>query len=193
VLTPSSRRRLCRHHRHLLCRRRRLRLPLPLRLLPRLALVEGGHRQLPTDQEGLSRRILDAFCSCPMVRLVALGKRRHSQCPGGRNYSNVYALPQPRHPRSMLFKNAPRDYCCVTSPRIIHEAWTAAPFPCWRFRWAESLSGLRWTALDDVPAPLSRPRVPRMESVRADYRSGTPPFAPSQDMQGRLPRASGLQ
>src|ERR1019366_5298154 len=33
---PSSRRRLCRHHRHLLCRR--LRLPLPL--LPRLALVE---------------------------------------------------------------------------------------------------------------------------------------------------------
>jgi hypothetical protein len=63
---PSSRRRLCRHHRHLLCRR--LRLPLPL--LPRLALVEGGHRQLPTDQKGLSRGILDVFCSCPMVRLV---------------------------------------------------------------------------------------------------------------------------
>src|SRR2546421_12273152 len=38
-LTLSSRR-LCRH---LLCRR----LRLPLRL-PRLALVEGGHRQLPT-------------------------------------------------------------------------------------------------------------------------------------------------
>ena len=38
-LTLSSRR-LCRH---LLCRR----LRLPLRL-PRLAVVEGGHRQLPT-------------------------------------------------------------------------------------------------------------------------------------------------
>ena len=61
-----------RHHRHLLlCRR----LRLPLRLLPRLALVEGGHRQLPTDQKGLSRGILDAFCSCPMVRLVPLCKR----------------------------------------------------------------------------------------------------------------------
>src|SRR5438105_62559 len=33
TLTPSSRRRLRRHHRHLLCRR------LPLPLLPRLALV----------------------------------------------------------------------------------------------------------------------------------------------------------
>src|SRR5450755_2065710 len=65
TLTPSSRR-LFRHHRHLLlllCRR--LRLPL----LPRLALVEGGHRQLPTDQKGPSRGILDVFCSCPMVRL----------------------------------------------------------------------------------------------------------------------------
>ena len=38
--------------------------PLPrlaLRLLPRLALVERGYRQLPTDQKGLSRSILDAF------------------------------------------------------------------------------------------------------------------------------------
>src|SRR5713226_6188527 len=68
TLTPSSRRRLCRHHRHLLC----LRLRLPLRLL-RLALVEGRHRQLPTDQKGLSRGILDVFCSYPMVVLVALG------------------------------------------------------------------------------------------------------------------------
>src|SRR5208337_1980358 len=59
-LTPSSRRR-CRHHRrHLRCRR----LRLPLRLLLRLALGEGGHRQPPTDQRGLSRRILDVFCSC---------------------------------------------------------------------------------------------------------------------------------
>jgi len=77
TVTPSSRRRLCRHHRHLLCRR----LRLPLRLLPRLALVEGGHRQLPTDQKGLSRGILDVFCPCPMVRLASLGKRRHSQMP----------------------------------------------------------------------------------------------------------------
>src|ERR1035441_1010647 len=61
TLTPSSRRR--RHHRHLRCRR--LRLRLPLRLLPRLALVEGGHRQLPANQKGVSRGILDVFCSCP--------------------------------------------------------------------------------------------------------------------------------
>ena len=59
MVTPSSRR-LRRHHRHLLCRRPRL----PLRLLPRLALVEGGHRQPPTDQKGLT-----------MVRLVAFGNR----------------------------------------------------------------------------------------------------------------------
>ena len=64
TVTRSSRRRSCRHLRHLLSRR----LRLPLRLLPRLALVEGGHRQLPTDQEGLSRGILGVFCSCPMVR-----------------------------------------------------------------------------------------------------------------------------
>src|SRR6266849_8675600 len=69
TLTPNSRRRLRRHHRHLLCRRPRL----PLRLLPRLALVEGGHRQLPADQKSLSWGILDVFCSCPMVVLVALG------------------------------------------------------------------------------------------------------------------------
>src|ERR1019366_8032505 len=71
TLTPSSRRRLLRHHRHFLCRRRRLRLPL--RRLPRRAVVERGHRQ--TDQKGLSRGILDVFCSCPMVRLVTRGKR----------------------------------------------------------------------------------------------------------------------
>src|ERR1039458_9278980 len=55
TLTPSSRRR----HRHLRCRR--LRLRLPLRLLPRLALVEGGHRQLPGNQKGVSRGHLDVF------------------------------------------------------------------------------------------------------------------------------------
>src|SRR6266849_4163158 len=69
TLTPSSRRRFRRHQRHHPCRRPRL----PLRLLPRLALVEGGHRRLPTDQKGLSRHTLDVFCSCPMVRLVAFG------------------------------------------------------------------------------------------------------------------------
>jgi hypothetical protein len=57
TLTPNSRRRLCPHHRHPLCRR--LRLPL------RLALVEGGHWQLPIDQNGLSRGAPDAICSCP--------------------------------------------------------------------------------------------------------------------------------
>src|ERR1035438_5129291 len=69
TLTPSSRRRLLRHHRHFLCRR----LRLPLRLLPRRAVVERGHRQ--TDQKGLSRGILDVFCSCPMVRLAPLWQR----------------------------------------------------------------------------------------------------------------------
>jgi hypothetical protein len=63
MVTPSSRR-PCHHPPHLLCRCRRLRLPLGLHL-PRLALVEGGHWQPPTDQEGLSRGILDIFCSCP--------------------------------------------------------------------------------------------------------------------------------
>jgi uncharacterized membrane protein YqiK len=48
------------------------RLRLPRRLPPRLALVEKGHGQLPTDQKGLSRGILDVFCSCPMVRLAPL-------------------------------------------------------------------------------------------------------------------------
>jgi hypothetical protein len=82
TLIPSNRRRLCRHHRHhLLCRR------LRLLLLP-LALVEGVHRQRPTDQKGLSRGILDSFCSCPIVRLVLLGKRRRSQGSGGRNCSH---------------------------------------------------------------------------------------------------------
>src|SRR5580693_7843183 len=38
-------------------------LPLPLRPLPRLALVEGGHRQPPSGHECLSRRILDVVCS----------------------------------------------------------------------------------------------------------------------------------
>jgi hypothetical protein len=79
VLTPSSRRRLRRHHRRLLCRR----LHLPLRLLPRLAPVEGGHRQLPTDQKGPSRGILDVCCSCPMVPLLPLRKRSVPNVPEG--------------------------------------------------------------------------------------------------------------
>src|ERR1019366_2539145 len=61
TLTPSSRRRHHRHHRHLRCRR----LRLPLRLLPRPDLVEREHRQLPANQKGVSRGILDVFCSCP--------------------------------------------------------------------------------------------------------------------------------
>jgi len=52
---PSSRRRLCRHHRHHLLRR----CPrLALRLLPRLALVEGGYRKVPSGQKSLSRGLL---------------------------------------------------------------------------------------------------------------------------------------
>jgi len=50
------------------------------------ATVEGGQRQLPTDQKGLSRGILDVFCSCPMVRLVALGIRSDSGTIHSRNF-----------------------------------------------------------------------------------------------------------
>src|SRR2546427_7992120 len=35
----------------------------PLRILRRLALLETGDGQLPTDQKGLSPSILDVFCS----------------------------------------------------------------------------------------------------------------------------------
>src|SRR5437868_15427320 len=48
------------------------RLPLH-HLLLRPALLERGHRQLPSDQRFLGRGILDVFCTCPMVRLVPLG------------------------------------------------------------------------------------------------------------------------
>src|ERR1019366_5741864 len=58
---------------------RRCLLSFLLRLLlPRLALVEREHWQLPTDQKNLGRALLDVFCSCPMVRPVPLGKRGHS-------------------------------------------------------------------------------------------------------------------
>ena len=76
MVTPSSHRRL---YRHRLCRR----LRLPLRLLPRLALVEAGHRQLPTHQNGLSRGMLNVFCSCPMVPLLPLVKRSVPNAPAG--------------------------------------------------------------------------------------------------------------
>src|SRR6266567_3232237 len=66
TVTPSSRR-LRRHHRHP-CRF----LRLPLR--PRLALAAGGHRQPPTDQEGLRRGTLDEVCACAMLRPVSVGK-----------------------------------------------------------------------------------------------------------------------
>src|SRR5438067_7134609 len=46
---------------------------LPLHLLLRPALLERGHRQLPSDQRLLGRGILEMFCACPMVRLVPLG------------------------------------------------------------------------------------------------------------------------
>src|SRR5438270_336862 len=46
---------------------------LPRHLLLRPALLERGHRQLPSDQRFLGRGILDVFCACPMVRLVPLG------------------------------------------------------------------------------------------------------------------------
>src|SRR5438094_10648537 len=63
VVTLSSPRRL------LLLRPLFLRR-LPLHLLLRPALLERGHRQLPSDQRFLGRGILDVFCACPMVRLV---------------------------------------------------------------------------------------------------------------------------
>src|SRR6266705_2337708 len=66
VVTLSSPRRL------LLLRPLFLRR-LPLHLLLRPALLERGHRQLPSDQRFLGRGILDVFCACPMVRLVPLG------------------------------------------------------------------------------------------------------------------------
>src|ERR1035441_8673143 len=77
LLTPSSHRHFRRHHLHLLCRRPRL--PLRLLPLPRPALVEGGHRQ-PTDQKSLSRGILEVFCSCPMVRPVAVIRGKACGC-----------------------------------------------------------------------------------------------------------------
>src|SRR5208282_638770 len=62
TLTPSNRHRSCRPHRHLLFSCGRLRRPH--RLLPRLAPVaEGTHRQLPSDQKGLRRGILDVLWS----------------------------------------------------------------------------------------------------------------------------------
>jgi hypothetical protein len=54
MLTPNSHLRHC----HLRCVR--LRLPVPLRLLPHLDLAEQGHRQpLPTDLKPPASRILE--------------------------------------------------------------------------------------------------------------------------------------
>ena len=96
--------------------------PLPrlaLRLLPRLALVERGYRQLPTDQKGLSRGILDVFCSCPMVRLAAFGNAatkgsalrdrppQHLVCSGasaGGDFSHeLPSITVPRRKTSVIF------------------------------------------------------------------------------------------
>src|SRR5208337_2784823 len=93
ALTPSSRR-CCRHHhrhRHLFCRNRRLLLPL--RPLPRLALVEGEHWQRPADQRGLGRGILDIFCSCSMVRLILRDNLGSSHESGTRNRLRRSAVP----------------------------------------------------------------------------------------------------
>src|SRR5229473_5735257 len=78
TLSPSSHRRF-RRHRHFLSRGR-----LPLHLLPRLVLVEGGHRQRTTDQNGRSRGILDGFCSYPMVRSDPLANAGIPNAPAGR-------------------------------------------------------------------------------------------------------------
>ena len=46
------------------------RLMIVVKTLTAVEHVVGGHRQLPTAQKGQSRGILDAFCSCPMVRSI---------------------------------------------------------------------------------------------------------------------------
>ena len=71
MLTPSSHHRFRHDHRRHYCHCPRL----PLRRHPRPALDAGRHRQLPTDQKGLNRGILDVFCSCPMLRLTRLQTR----------------------------------------------------------------------------------------------------------------------
>src|SRR6266851_2429539 len=85
-VTPSSRHH---HHRHLLYRHHRLRFLLPLRLLPRLALLEAGDRQLPTDQKTRSREILDVFCSCPIVRRAV---QRSAKSKGTLRYAAFFAV-----------------------------------------------------------------------------------------------------
>src|SRR6266576_3540289 len=64
TLTPSSLRRLRRHHRHIY-RRFRLPLHLPPRLALRLAPLEGERRSLPSDQRPQGRDILNVLRSCP--------------------------------------------------------------------------------------------------------------------------------
>ena len=116
ALTPSSRRRLCRHHRHLLCRRSRL----PPRPLLRRALVEGGHRQVPTDQKGVSSGILDIFCSYPMVRGIrgndsALCPQRHSaNHPQGRGSGEVTT-------ETSVFNGVSRPRSCYRSLHVSKE------------------------------------------------------------------------
>src|ERR1039458_4437127 len=92
TLTPSSRRRSCGHELHFLCRR----LCLPPRPLPRLALVEGEHRELPTDQAGLSRGMLDVSCSCtngaprtPWANAATIGRATGIIRTGARNLASI--------------------------------------------------------------------------------------------------------
>jgi hypothetical protein len=74
-LIPSNRR--LRRHLRLRPRPRSHHHPLPrLRRLPRRVPAGGRHRLLPANQKHLGRDILDVFCSCLMVRLVALRNRK---------------------------------------------------------------------------------------------------------------------
>ena len=76
TLTPNSRR-LCLHPRHLLlCGR----LRLPLRLLPRRALPEEGHRLALSYPKASRRGIVGNFCSCPHGTLCPLTRAAGVSC-----------------------------------------------------------------------------------------------------------------
>src|SRR6266550_3866178 len=73
----------------------------PLLLLLRPALLERGHRQLPSDQRFLGRGILDVFCACPMLRLVPLGNGTDNMSTSvlrGRPSKESFNFPTPTIP-----------------------------------------------------------------------------------------------
>jgi hypothetical protein len=123
---PSSRRRLCRHHRHLLRRCPRL----ALRLLPRLALVEGGYRKVPSGQKSLSRGVLDVFLLMSNGRPRSLWQRsdkgqrterqaaQHLVCSGASAVGDFsHELPSitvPRRKTSVIF--VPRSPAGILFP-----------------------------------------------------------------------------